>query len=1801
MDLESVLRTFLKFFLEHSLWDPAIFLAERLVDESGRSDENLHLFCKALMGAGKHRRAYSLLQEHVRSVGASSSENLVLLGQCALELELAHEAETFFEAARESTDRGKEEQTASPSCNATLIESLGTAKCPLVSEAATLFLLGQSKEKSGKYEDALKCYEESLRLCPLMWTAFESFSRLSLQNESRRLGLLCPSAEREARRLTPTALASRFFSIDKIERFLAKTAALSGPATSQNPTQHQERTHQCSSIPEEGAQWTPLGAQDTVMDPEEEQGPPQPHPDGMPVSSVPPRFPRGAPHTPVKQRNLGSKETARTVRGGGEAPNPHHETPATDVSCISPSPHHGRGAGGDGEMETPVAGGSDGLQKLMIPALLAPSRHRGGGHGPASRSAANLLEDPEGGGGDEEKTPKAAALPGGGSSLRPPPLPYDLSGTRSLASLAVPHTKTERQEEAGLEEEGGHARQGDAMRGTGGVLTTNQQKENQTGCNGPPSPSPSASPSPSPHSLTPQGIRTGMSTHAVPLPADPLVVAHVRGEMSPQSPLLIHESSSNKGDGKRGDGEDGIFTVQSTTGRDPENDQPPGTPVRSQQKEWVHAQADRDKGEGRQALEGSLLQNRKLPRGSPRREQSGGFKEEKGKEGKERLGGGGMQVGGVEGKKRGISKPMFSSPFQRRKGGGKGKMKNRDDKTSLANFSGPSTCPDAPFPPSPFRPCGMIGGGGSADPSSTGCFGMDDAKSTVTSAEKPPRVSAQLSSLLISFGSVLRAVHSYAWEEGLSVLDAMGERRRNSLWCREMRGRLLHERGDCKGAAAEFEKILEADPGRVEIFAPYSTALWHLSDQARLTFLSRGAVSDFRGESDSWVAIGNCFSLQREHETAIKFFRRALQINEKNAYAYTLIGHEYKASEKFDDALASYRTASELDPRQYNCYWGSGAIHFGRESFLQAKAFFLKALSLHPTQATIRCSLGTVLHALGDTLTALQAYEQAAALKPEEPITYILRAEVLQREERWEESLADLRKFSELDPSNGACHKMLGGVYKRLNQPGLAFCHYSSALALTKDSKEQHTIRRLIEKLKDPGTQTDPHESNFLEQDADRQASSLFPGFDNLEQAPPAPGIGGDAGHNPLPSLTGGAPATTRNQTPPPRTPPNPRNALGTVAYTPPQRPGGVSGRWQTSARRPRHIDRSGAVGSTRFSIDQSPPLPPQAQTVPRRSTGSAAMELTTEGDDRGDPFSWHQRSAAVPPSSSIASIRFPSAAPVHPRAGIIGGGDGTPTLASPPTAIARRPPSPTPPGSASSRRGRSEWERETAVSLSGLCEPPGVTSSTGTQGGPLPGRAGAEERNVRMRRQAQTSSQEGGELGDTPMVQAPVFETPAAVLPSSLDTPVVHHPDSARVMAPPRIGPPLSGSDLTETPMPVPGWRERAPSFSNYGSTVGHPSTPLDLQTPFEVPARGSIPPPLLHKQHMRQMSRQEEHHQHQLQTHREDLMDNQTPNLQGGAFGVFPHTGVFPAIDRAQPPPAPRPRRHAPATGQAVQGGGNLHHQSISSSNFVPFGLDAMGMATPAQIPVSAVTPAQMPVPSATPAQISSLSATPAQMSSLSVTPAQVPAASVTPAQVPVQSITPAQDPVSSVTPAQVFDQGTAAHFSNALPPPAPNARRRHHADPLAHPSSASLSSCHSPVRQQPTPNPTCLAPTPMGHPGFPQTGGSFQISVTPSQEPTPAVQAFTPASHPSFQQTQSRPPPLNRRTDVDVGGFAFSVDLSRSQSGTGRDPRGEEEGDGQAPTPTRVHRGRDLSDQGEEGAMEEDSNGNSTPRLN
>ena len=64
----------------------------------------------------------------------------------------------------------------------------------------------------------------------------------------------------------------------------------------------------------------------------------------------------------------------------------------------------------------------------------------------------------------------------------------------------------------------------------------------------------------------------------------------------------------------------------------------------------------------------------------------------------------------------------------------------------------------------------------------------------------------------------------------------------------------------------------------MEFMEYFSTTLWQLQDDVGLSSLAQDLTRADKASPQAWCAAGNCFSHLKEHENAIKFFQRAVQV-----------------------------------------------------------------------------------------------------------------------------------------------------------------------------------------------------------------------------------------------------------------------------------------------------------------------------------------------------------------------------------------------------------------------------------------------------------------------------------------------------------------------------------------------------------------------------------------------------------------------------------------------------------------------------------------------------------------------------------------------------------------------------------------------------------------------------------------------------------------------------------------------------------------------------------------------------------
>lgn len=309
-----------------------------------------------------------------------------------------------------------------------------------------------------------------------------------------------------------------------------------------------------------------------------------------------------------------------------------------------------------------------------------------------------------------------------------------------------------------------------------------------------------------------------------------------------------------------------------------------------------------------------------------------------------------------------------------------------------------------------------------------------------------------MSGLLDNFRKL--AVGSYAIfprfrsDEAIEVFNSLEGSQKDTPWVLSQLGKAYYEAAQYSDAEDCYGRLLKLQPSRIEDMEIYSTVLWHQKKEVSLAFLSRALHDTHFDAPQTWVALGNSYSLAREHDMAISAFKRATQLDEGFTYAHTLVGHEYMANEDYSAAQESFRIAIRQEPKGYGGWYGLGKCYEKMGVLEKAEQHYKQAAVINSSNSTLQVCIGVVLERLRNKEAALLAYDKALDMAPGSALARFKKARVLMHLRDYESALGELIYLSEVASDEANVHFLLGKCYKAMGHRALALKSFTEALNL---------------------------------------------------------------------------------------------------------------------------------------------------------------------------------------------------------------------------------------------------------------------------------------------------------------------------------------------------------------------------------------------------------------------------------------------------------------------------------------------------------------------------------------------------------------------------------------------------------------------------------------------------------------------------------------------------------------------------------------------------------------------------------
>jgi tetratricopeptide (TPR) repeat protein len=182
-------------------------------------------------------------------------------------------------------------------------------------------------------------------------------------------------------------------------------------------------------------------------------------------------------------------------------------------------------------------------------------------------------------------------------------------------------------------------------------------------------------------------------------------------------------------------------------------------------------------------------------------------------------------------------------------------------------------------------------------------------------------------------------------------------------------------------------------------------------------------------------------------------------------------GYKFHCEAKLDLAAVSYGHALKIDPNHFDALHLMGLVELENKRFDQAVIYFTKAIEIDRHRACAYNHLGNALSALHLYPYALDSYEAARTLEPENPSILNNKAMLLMEMRQYSEALSVLDSSIILNKHIAQSHSNRGLILRQLGRLEEAIDSHRRALTIDPANPKSHVNHGLA--LKDLGCLSD--------------------------------------------------------------------------------------------------------------------------------------------------------------------------------------------------------------------------------------------------------------------------------------------------------------------------------------------------------------------------------------------------------------------------------------------------------------------------------------------------------------------------------------------------------------------------------------------------------------------------------------------------------------------------------------------------------------------------------------------------------
>jgi tetratricopeptide (TPR) repeat protein len=267
-------------------------------------------------------------------------------------------------------------------------------------------------------------------------------------------------------------------------------------------------------------------------------------------------------------------------------------------------------------------------------------------------------------------------------------------------------------------------------------------------------------------------------------------------------------------------------------------------------------------------------------------------------------------------------------------------------------------------------------------------------------------------------------------------------------------GLALFKAGDMRGAIAEFEPLLKAQNGNLQLLTLTAMAHYGLGEyQEAIPYLRQAADLDTKNLPLRFALAQSCLWTKQD-QCVMDVYKEILELDPNSAEADMIAGEALDEMKDNEGSTKMFRAAVKANPKELGAHFGLGYLLWTQKQYLEAASEFQAELANDPDNVQARLYLADTYIQLNRIQDAGPLLEKVVKVDPSIGLGHLDLGIVYSEASRNEDALRELTLAAKLTPDDVNVHWRLGRLYRTQGKKDEAKAEFDKASTLNKAADE---------------------------------------------------------------------------------------------------------------------------------------------------------------------------------------------------------------------------------------------------------------------------------------------------------------------------------------------------------------------------------------------------------------------------------------------------------------------------------------------------------------------------------------------------------------------------------------------------------------------------------------------------------------------------------------------------------------------------------------------------------------------------